>query len=1042
MAVTQFHSWPLDAFTQVGGAGVDVFFVISGMVIGLTPPTEAPSRFLLKRFIRIFPLYWLATFFAMAFSYYAWGTDGLPDGNFFLHSMFLIPDGKTDQFHPIYFPAWTLVFEMFFYLVYSALLPLARTRTNISCIVIIISLSFTNFLGESTGLLFEFATGIGVAEMVRRRKKPNIWLSSALVVSSLSIFFLTNKTHLPHSLPHLMSARQFMWGLPSLGLVLGVIGWEGWPGFRSKFLQLGGNASYAIYLVHITVVTFVLEACNWYDIPAKSYPATTMLVCMVISMGLGFAVHLDVEKPILDFLRSKFLPSRKESKRQAPDSVSPSPQTLRHRFYLGALALWTLSMIGLAARQTWRNYSPIPVWDMWEGYLKFYERVLAGDWFVWISRHNEHRLILSRMMFWLDLRLFQGSNIFLLLADYGLLLLIVALFWVILSRHLRQTPHAMPTPWARTVIGLLLTGWLFLLCQGENLTWAFQGQFFLTFLLPLCGLYWLHRSHSGETHQNRDFLLACLFGVLSAGAMGNGILALPLMLAYSLFTRQSWLRRFILAALGTVVIIYYFRHARGELPHESTLPLVLAAPADALDFILRLLGTPFYYLLGQSDDFFTAEIGGGLFLAAAGWKALRLRRSHPQAALQALLVLYCAYVAITTVGVTVGRLSYGVDQAFIPHYTTPALMGWAAILCLYAPELIRLGQGLSKVPLFVGIVALAGLMTGFQIKAQVVYDNVYFQRNVAALALSLGVKDPELTRTLDDPHSPSDIVSPVAEVAYQKHLSIFGTYPYAGSREAMGTEMPASRTPAKALPACQGTIHGFGTTSDPAYFRITGWLLPPEGGDTPQAVRFLNDRGRQIGLAIYGQQRPDLDKNTGAANAGFRGYIRTEAMKEGFIVEAENLHGPLCRLDAPLSDMLVSYSLVPLSADAVTLDQHAIQPGNQWTGTDPFHINLCGLNLHVYSSFGPQGDADTGAITLRIKRGDRFFYRSGPTSGKQTIQIADQPPIPLPTATEWVLLDFSNAKLPDGPFQVTLTDAGRAWGEWSGIALREDPPCH
>src|ERR1051325_12083197 len=45
----------------VGSAGVDVFFVISGVVIALSTPPEMSIRdFLIRRFIRIYPLYWLA----------------------------------------------------------------------------------------------------------------------------------------------------------------------------------------------------------------------------------------------------------------------------------------------------------------------------------------------------------------------------------------------------------------------------------------------------------------------------------------------------------------------------------------------------------------------------------------------------------------------------------------------------------------------------------------------------------------------------------------------------------------------------------------------------------------------------------------------------------------------------------------------------------------------------------------------------------------------------------------------------------------------
>ena len=59
-------------------------------------------------------------------------------------------------------------------------------------------------------------------------------------------------------------------------------------------------------------------------------------------------------------------------------------------------------------------YSPIPYWDMWGGYLDFFLRVNNGDYGVWWSQHNEHRIILSRLLFWLDLKWFGGVSIFLI----------------------------------------------------------------------------------------------------------------------------------------------------------------------------------------------------------------------------------------------------------------------------------------------------------------------------------------------------------------------------------------------------------------------------------------------------------------------------------------------------------------------------------------------------------------------------------------------------------------------------------------------------
>jgi hypothetical protein len=84
------------------------------------------------------------------------------------------------------------------------------------------------------------------------------------------------------------------------------------------------------------------------------------------------------------------------------------------------------------------------------------------------------------------------------------------------------------------------------------------------------------------------------------------------------------------------------------------------------------------------------------------------------------------------------------------------------------------------------------------------------------------------------------------------------------------------------------------------------------------------------------------------------------------------------------------------------------------------------------------GDQDVGSITLQLSKGDVIFYRSGPNTANQHIDIMATPAIhrTLPVSTDWVALNFSVPTLPEH-FQLKLEDAGSGWGEWSAIALRE-----
>ena len=115
----------------------------------------------------------------------------------------------------------------------------------------------------------------------------------------------------------------------------------------------------------------------------------------------------------------------------------------------------------------------------------------------------------------------------------------------------------------------------------------------------------------------------------------------------------------------------------------------------------------------------------------------------------------------------------------------------------------------------------------------------------------------------------------------------------------------------------------------------------------------------------------------------------------------------------------------------VTVNQ--VQAENEWMGTDFYHSNIPGLT--VFGSY-LTSDSDKGSIVLRLNRGDRLLYRSGPTGGRQLAQVKGDYELIniLPVALEWMLLEFSSDRLPD-TFEIEFIDNGDSWGEWSAISL-------
>jgi hypothetical protein len=220
--------------------------------------------------------------------------------------------------------------------------------------------------------------------------------------------------------------------------------------------------------------------------------------------------------------------------------------------------------------------------------------------------------------------------------------------------------------------------------------------------------------------------------------------------------------------------------------------------------------------------------------------------------------------------------------------------------------------------------------------------------------------------------------------------------------------------------------------------RVDGWLYEPTGKTWAQAVRFLDAGGKQVGYALGGKARDDVAGVAGkeARLAGFRGYLSTAQFGSAVILRGEGPAGPFCQLQLKMpSPPPFTTALEVPSAERATLSSSNVTERNGWMGADYFKSSFPGMS--VFGSF-KDSDADRGAIALRVKRGDRLFYRSGPSVTQQIIEINGSWTVALPLATDWVRVEFTSDALPQEPFTVRLMDNGSGWGEWSAIALKSN----
>lgn len=270
--------------------GVAIFFVISGfvMVTSTQGRSIGPAEFMRKRFLRIAPLYWVLTIAWLAFVP-GWDVGHLAGSLLFLPS----PDPVTGAMRsPILEPGWSLNFEMFFYLVFAAVLMLPeKVRFWIVAITLgLFSQSASLFDGApyiayfAGQLLLLFVAGMALARFDLRLP---IWACVA-GFTGLAIA------------PQFTDNFMLSVFVPTIAIVAGARSLDGhlreW-----KLPSLLADASYAIYLSHM----FTLQVCSIFVAPYLPGPLA-FLVVLALACWIGILVHRRIENPLTQLCKRGF----------------------------------------------------------------------------------------------------------------------------------------------------------------------------------------------------------------------------------------------------------------------------------------------------------------------------------------------------------------------------------------------------------------------------------------------------------------------------------------------------------------------------------------------------------------------------------------------------------------------------------------------------------------------------------------------------------------------------------------------------------------
>jgi exopolysaccharide production protein ExoZ len=307
-------------YSRLGWMGVILFFVISGFImVAVTGEGRfSPMDFLRRRFIRIVPMYWGATLIAAGLALFApslFKTTVYDTGQLVLSLLFIpFHNPVSGGIHPLYKLGWTLNYEVFFYVCFALLAFLGAQARVIGLTVAFSVLTAIGAMLRPEPAIAEFYTSfmplafcagawIGLATLrgrITTLPRPAVYAVALIGLVGLVEGFSVDRGLLEDGLAFIGLAAF------ASALVLLAVRFEhALP--RIHLLELIGDASYSIYLVHIYEVAILaglaFKLLDPADLWADYFIAAVSVVGGTVA---GIVVYRWVEMPALCYFNGVF----------------------------------------------------------------------------------------------------------------------------------------------------------------------------------------------------------------------------------------------------------------------------------------------------------------------------------------------------------------------------------------------------------------------------------------------------------------------------------------------------------------------------------------------------------------------------------------------------------------------------------------------------------------------------------------------------------------------------------------------------------------
>ncbi|MCO7512409.1 acyltransferase [Serratia fonticola] len=310
-----------DILFRGGAFGVDLFFMISGFIIALSTSKAQSNKidFSIKRFFRVYPLF-IICLTSLIF------LNPIYSETEIIRSVFLAGTNYSEAApffgYNILFPAWTLSYEIYFYIVFLVSMSISHKHRILisSAFLILPTLVLQKIFNGSVSLEsnvkldLDPALPLGPLNFIISPMLIEFVMGMIAFKASQYFHLMKNKKYISFILFSLFACFYFYgyrydfgpanFGIWAFTLLIGSLLLDNSiKGYGSQSLRKLGDISYSLYLIHAIIMIVMIK----YQASIPMYDTNGIAKFLLIvstSLFVSLYVHKYIEMPILKIGRT------------------------------------------------------------------------------------------------------------------------------------------------------------------------------------------------------------------------------------------------------------------------------------------------------------------------------------------------------------------------------------------------------------------------------------------------------------------------------------------------------------------------------------------------------------------------------------------------------------------------------------------------------------------------------------------------------------------------------------------------------------------